>query len=69
MTFREDESRIRKDNAPANMAIVRQIAMNLLKNEKSYKNISVRAKKLVAGWSGEYLIKLISNKENLNFKN
>ncbi len=28
--FEEDDSRIRKDNAPENLAVIRQIALNLL---------------------------------------
>ena len=34
-TFREDESRIRKENAPENFAVLRHIALNILKSEKS----------------------------------
>jgi predicted transposase YbfD/YdcC len=30
VTFQEDNSRIRKDNAPANFAVLRQIAVNIL---------------------------------------
>ena len=36
--FNEDDSRIRKDNAPENLAIIRQIALNLLKQEKTANN-------------------------------
>ena len=35
--FNEDDSRIRKDNAPSNLAIIRQIALNLLTQEKTVK--------------------------------
>ena len=37
VAFREDECRVRKDNAPQNLAIIRHFAQNLLKNEKSGK--------------------------------
>lgn len=33
MAFREDESRVRTDNAPHNLALARHIALNLLKQE------------------------------------
>lgn len=35
--FSEDDSRIRKDNAPQNLALIRQIALNLLNQDKSLK--------------------------------
>ena len=35
--FREDDCRIRKDNASQNFAIIRHISLNLLKQEKTSK--------------------------------
>jgi len=55
MAFREDESRIRKDNAPQNMAILRHITLNLLKQEKSVK-VGLAAKRKMAGWDNDYLL-------------
>jgi predicted transposase YbfD/YdcC len=37
MAFREDESRVRKDNSAENFNVLRQIALNILKSEKSFK--------------------------------
>ena len=37
MTFREDESRARKDNSAKNFNVIRQIAFNILKSETSFK--------------------------------
>ena len=37
MTFDEDRCRIRKDNAPENMASLRHIVLNMIKQEKSFK--------------------------------
>jgi predicted transposase YbfD/YdcC len=31
MTFREDEGRIRKKNAPENMAVMRHVVLNMLR--------------------------------------
>jgi predicted transposase YbfD/YdcC len=36
--FREDDCRARKDHAPENFAVIRHIAMNLRKKEKSHKD-------------------------------
>jgi predicted transposase YbfD/YdcC len=58
MAFREDESRIRTDNAPANMAVLRHIALNLIRGDTSRK-IGVKASRLKAGWSTSYLERLL----------
>ena len=46
VTFREDESRIRRGNAPHNMGVIRHVALNLLKREPT--KISVRKKRIRA---------------------
>lgn len=58
VTFREDDSRIRVGFAAQNMAVVRHIALNLLKKEKS-KN-SVRGKRKKAGWNNDYLLDVLA---------
>lgn len=50
IAFREDESRIRKDHGPENFAVLRHIALNLVKQEKTQK-ASVKGKRLKAGWT------------------
>jgi predicted transposase YbfD/YdcC len=57
--FNEDNSRIRKDNAPENLAIIRQIALNLLKQNKSDKG-SIRSKRNRAGWDNDYLLEILT---------
>ena len=37
VTFREDHSRVRKDHGPQNLAVLRQIALNMLKQETTLK--------------------------------
>jgi predicted transposase YbfD/YdcC len=54
IAFREDESRIRKDHAPENAAVLRHMALNLLKKENS-KRRSIKTKRLVAGWDNQFL--------------
>lgn len=58
VAFREDLSRIRKDHAPQNFAILRHFALNLIRSDKASKG-SVRAKRLRAGWDDTYREKLL----------
>jgi predicted transposase YbfD/YdcC len=58
--MREDESRIRIGNASENYGVLRRIALNLLKKEKSSKR-GIRAKSRIAGWNREYLLKVLLN--------
>ena len=58
IAFREDTSRIRTDHAPANMAVLRHIALNLLKQEAASKR-GIRAKRLKSGWDESYLLKVL----------
>ena len=60
MSFNEDDSRIRKDNAPENLAIIRHIALNLLKQEKTLK-VGGKNKRKNAGWNEQYLIKVLTS--------
>jgi predicted transposase YbfD/YdcC len=57
VAFREDESRIRKDHAPENSAILRHIALNLLKKVDPKK--SVKRKRLIAGWDNQFLANVL----------
>lgn len=59
IAFREDDSRVRKGNAPNNFAVLRHMALNMLKNEKTAKG-GVKAKRLQAAWNVEYLLKVLA---------
>lgn len=54
IAFREDESRIRKGFGPENFAAIRHIALNLLKENKSFKG-SIKSKRLNAAMDPNYL--------------
>ena len=48
MTFREDESRIRKGNGALAFNVMRKIALNLFKQDKTRKTNIARKRKMAA---------------------
>lgn len=59
VAFNEDDSRIRKDHAPENLALIRHVALNLLRQDTSAK-VGIKAKRLKAGWDNDYLLHILS---------
>jgi predicted transposase YbfD/YdcC len=59
VVFNEDASRIRKGNGAHNFAILRRIALNLLKHERSLK-VGIANKRLVAASDNDYLLNTLS---------
>lgn len=57
VSFREDESRVRKDHAPENFNTLRKIALALLKNKKTKNGVATR--RLVAGWDNRFLMQIL----------
>lgn len=56
----EDLARNRKDNAPANLAVLRRLALNLARAHPDTK-ISLRAKLKRAGWDDAYLFDMLGH--------
>ena len=59
VAFNEDASRVRKDNAPENLALIRHVALNLLQQDDSAKG-GIKAKRLKAGWDNDYLSHILA---------
>lgn len=59
IAFREDDSRLRKANGAQNFAVLRHIALNLLKQERTAK-VGIKNKRLKAGWDHAYLLKVLA---------
>jgi predicted transposase YbfD/YdcC len=60
VTFREDESRIRKDNGAENVSWLRRLAVTLIKHNATRK-ASIRQKRLRAGYDFEFLIEILNS--------
>lgn len=58
IAFREDECRLRKDNGAQNFAVLRHIALSLLKQDTTLK-VGIKNKRLRAGWDLDYLLSVL----------
>jgi predicted transposase YbfD/YdcC len=59
VSFNEDSCRVRNGYAGENFAVIRQLALNLIKQEKTTKK-SIKSKRLMCGWENDFLVKVIS---------
>lgn len=59
MAFREDECRVRIGNSAENLAILRHMTLNLLKQDTTIK-LGIKSKRKAAGWDNDYLLHLLN---------
>lgn len=63
VSFREDDCRVRQGQGAENFALIRHIALSLLKNEKTAK-VGIKIKRSKAGWDHGYLAKVLAAGQN-----
>jgi predicted transposase YbfD/YdcC len=59
VAFREDESRVRAENAAENFVVFRHIALNLLRNMKSSRR-GVKGRRNTAAWSEDFFLQVLT---------
>ena len=59
VTFHEDQHRIRQGAAAENAAILRRIALNVVRHHPR-ERLSIRTRRLLAGWDDAYLLQLLT---------
>lgn len=64
VSFREDENRTSERNAAQNMALLRRVALTLLKKHPSKDSIASKSRQ--AGWDTEFLEEIIQGSEKLH---
>lgn len=57
MVFRDDECRVRTDNAPANFTTIKHMALNVIRNDTG--KASLRLKRKAAAWDDEFLVSMV----------
>jgi len=60
VSFDEDQCRMRTEHSPENMALLRRLALCLLKRHG--RKGSIRGKRLQSGWNDEFLLEILSCK-------
>jgi predicted transposase YbfD/YdcC len=58
IAFREDECRVREGHSAQNLAVLRHIALNLLRQDQTVK-VGIKAKRLKAGRDDQYVRRIL----------
>jgi len=64
VAFNEDQSRVRQGQAAENLAVVRQLVLNLLKQEKTAQ-VGIKNKRLRCAWDMAYRTKVLAGANSL----
>lgn len=59
VVMREDQARNRKDNGPANLGVIKRLALNVYRADP--RNIPISHKRLDAGWSEQNFLKALTH--------
>jgi predicted transposase YbfD/YdcC len=59
VTFAEDRSRVRRDNGPENLGMLRRLALSILQQDTTCKD-NLKGKRQRAGWNEEFLITILT---------
>jgi predicted transposase YbfD/YdcC len=59
VAFGEDECRVRSDHAPHNLATLRKLSLNLLRQDTKAK-CGIKARRKMAGWDDDYLLRILA---------
>ncbi len=57
--FDEDRVRSRKDNAPQNLALIRKLALNIIRHHPAKGSIKTKIKR--AGWDDAFLLSMLAH--------
>lgn len=61
VTFREDNCRVRDQTAVRNLALLRKIALNLVRRQQNSKS-RLSGRRIRAGWDNRYMLQVITGK-------
>jgi hypothetical protein len=59
VSFREDDCRIRQGYGAQNMAVLRHMALNLLRRESGHQR-GIKARRKRVGWDRDYLFQVLT---------
>lgn len=60
--FREDDAKIRKDNGPRNIALIRKIILNMLRGDTKWPKTSLKGRRKMAGWDDDERMRVLGIK-------
>ena len=59
VVFGEDDAKIRKDNGPRNIALIRKIILNMLRQDTKWPKVSLRGRRKMAGWDDDERMRVL----------